>query len=323
MSATLVAPAPSARSRSALSVSVVICAYTAERWTDLEAAIQSVRAQTAPAAELIVVADHNASLAARARDAHPEVRVLENRHARGLSGARNTGVEAATGDVVAFLDDDAVAAPDWLERVVAAYRPEVLGVGGAAEPAWPSARPRWFPPEFDWVVGCTYRGLPESAAPVRNLIGANMSLRREVLEGVGGFEVGLGRVGKLPLGCEETDLCIRAGARSPGETFVFEPRARVAHTVTPERTTLRYFAARCYAEGRSKAIVARRSGAGSGLSTERSYSLRTLPRGIARGLADAVRRRDPFGLARAVAIAGGFCVTLAGYVAGTAVARDR
>src|SRR5205085_69247 len=76
---------------------------------------------------------------------------------------------------------------------------EVIGVGGTVEPLWLHGRPPWFPPEFDWVVGCTYCGMPEVAGPVRNLIGCNMSFRREVFEGVGGFRSGIGRIGTYPL----------------------------------------------------------------------------------------------------------------------------
>src|SRR5690242_12289718 len=102
-------------------VSVVICAYSDARWAALLAAVASVRQQTASPRELILVIDHNPNLLARARQALPEVCVIENRAERGLSGARNTGLGLARADVVAFLDDDAVAAPDWLEQLLAGY----------------------------------------------------------------------------------------------------------------------------------------------------------------------------------------------------------
>lgn len=300
---------------SAPRVSVVVCAYTEERWEDLVAAIDSLERQTLPPAELILVVDHNRRLAERAKVAFTEVRVVENSRERGLSGARNSGVTATSGDIVVFIDDDARAAPDLLERLVAGYRPGVLGVGGAAEPAWPAGRPAWFPPEFDWVVGCTYRGLPAAGGAVRNPIGANMSLRREVLDATGEFSAGIGRLGKLPLGCEETDLCIRASAHFPGQVFLFDPAAQVTHRVTTDRTRLRYFVSRCFAEGRSKAAVAARTGEGPALASERSYTLRALPRGVLRGIADALRG-DATGLARAAAIVAGLAITTAGYFDG-------
>ena len=114
-------------------------------------------------------------------------------------------MRVARGDVVAFLDDDAEADPGWLEELLAQYDdPHVAGAGGRAMAVWPQRRPRWFPPEFDWVVGCSYTGLPETVSPVRNLIGAAMSFRRTIFDQLGSFDTEMGRLGVLPLGCEET-----------------------------------------------------------------------------------------------------------------------
>lgn len=301
-----------------LDISVVICAYTLERLDDLAAAAASVARQSAPPRETIVVVDHNDELLDRACRALAGARVIASDQAPGLSGARNSGITAATGAVVAFLDDDALAAPDWLERLGAAYVGQrVLGVGGAIAPRWDDRRPPWFPPEFDWVLGCTYRGMPEAPSRVRNLIGANMSFRRDALEALGGFRPGLGRVGSRPLGGEETELCIRAQQRWPAATLLYDPRAVVAHRVPAARATWPYFRARCYAEGLSKASVSQIVGSGDGLAAERSYTLRTLPWGVAGGVAGALAGADPAGLARAGAIIGGLAITTAGYLAGT------
>ena len=304
-----------------LPVSVVICAYTERRWGDLLAAIASVQQQSTPPLEVIVVVDHNDVLLERLGD-HAwvvdgsDVRVAANTRSRGLAGARNTGVALATGDVVAFIDDDAVADTDWLKYLGAAFEHDgVLGVGGAIEPLWQHGRPAWFPAEFDWVVGCTYRGMPEFAGPVRNLIGANMAFRRDVFGVVGGFNEGVGRVGAVPLGCEETELCIRAGSRWPGRTFLYEPQARVQHKVPGDRGRWSYFRARCYSEGLSKAAVSRLAGATRGLESERAYVRRTLPRGVVRGLEEGVGG-DRSGVRRAGAIALGLAITTAGYARG-------
>ena len=167
------------------------------------AGVRSVQAQDPAVPEIIVVVDHNDTLVDRIRRELPEVTVTVNAGRRGLSGARNAGVAAATGDVVAFLDDDAEADHSWLAHLVERYRDaDVLGVGGSVTPKWSEERPHWFPPEFNWVVGCSYHGMPETTAPVRNFIGTNMSFRRDALVTTGGFDAGLGRVGADASGCE-------------------------------------------------------------------------------------------------------------------------
>lgn len=304
-----------------LRMSVVICAYTERRWDDIVAAVASVRAQTRPPARTILVVDHNPPLLERACVAFPDLRVVPNAGRGGLSGARNTGVAHAVGDVVAFLDDDARAEPDWLERLAAAYSsPSVVGVGGAATPVWPGRRPSWLLPEFDWVVGCSFAGMPTARAPVRNLIGANMSFRREVFGTVGGFTDGIGRVGSRPLGCEETELGIRLRQWRLGVRLVYEPDAVVRHRVTADRAAWRYFCSRCYAEGLSKAMVARLVGARDALETERRYVRSVLPRAVVRGL-DPRRRDRAAGIAGACAVLAGLGLTAAGYARGRLVRR--
>lgn len=309
----------------ALTVSVIICTYTAERWADVVRAVESVRAQTLPPAEIILVVDHNDELAQRSRAAFPGVRVLRNAEARGLSGARNTGIRAAAGDVIAFLDDDAAAGPTWLATMIAHYDdPMVHGVGGSATAVWTGGpRPRWLPAEFDWVVGCSYVGQPTRTAPVRNLVGCNMSFRREVFDRVGGFSSAIGRVGRKPLGCEETELCIRLSQAVPGAKLLHDPAVNVEHRVSPDRREFRYFRARCYHEGLSKAMVARLVGTGSGLAAERSYVSRVLPRGFLLALLHVLLLR-PAGAGRAFSIVFGLLATSAGYARGSlAAARQR
>jgi GT2 family glycosyltransferase len=301
-----------------LDVSVIICTHTEARLAYLAQAVESLRRQSASPREILVVVDHNPALAERVRQNTPGVAVIESQERGGTSGARNSGVAAARGAIIAFLDDDAIAAPDWLEQLLASYTDAVLGAGGAIEPLWEGHRPVWFPEEFNWVVGCTYRGMPQEPAAVRNLIGCNMSFRRQIFERIGGFRDGLGRVGAQPFGCEETELCIRLGQRLPHAALCYNPRARVRHHVPPARARWSYFRARCYLEGRSKAQIAQLVGAGAGSATERAYALRTLPLGIARGLYDAVVRGDPRGLARAGAIAVGLSITAMGYLRGMA-----
>jgi glycosyltransferase involved in cell wall biosynthesis len=313
-------------------ISVVICAYTEARWRDLVAAVRSVQAQSSQPREIIVVVDHNPSLLDRVRTGIQGVTAVENLEHKGLSGARNTGATVAQGMVVAFLDDDAIAEPDWLARLAECYAdPRVVGVGGKIEPLWLSACPGWFPAEFHWVVGCTYRGMPTEGSPVRNLIGANMSVQRAVLLRACGFRDSFGcnhdsgetaarRTGPKWLhhsaGDEETEFCIRVTQRWPDTVWFYTPMAIVRHRVPAQRASWRYFLWRCYDEGLGKAALAHLRGAHAGLASERTYTLQTLPRGILHGLGDAMVRGEASGLGRATAIAGGLAVTATGYLVG-------
>jgi len=297
-----------------ITTSVVICAYTVKRWDQLIAAVESVQAQNEPVGEIVLVIDHHDGLQNLAEERWPTLTVVANRGPQGLSGARNTGIEASSGDIVLFLDDDATADPDWAGRLIAPYAdPTILGVGGSAQPVWQQPPPPWWPREFGWVVGCSYRGQPTSVSRVRNLMGCNMSVRRSVLQAVGGFDVGLGRTPDSPLGCEETELCIRAQTLFPQGRFLLEPGAVVHHMVPAERASWPYFRARCRAEGISKARVARNVGRTAALSAESAYVRRVLPVGVLQNLGLGLHG-DLAALARAGAIVAGLAFTATGFL---------
>jgi hypothetical protein len=306
-----------------LSVSVVICAYTLDRWFFLCDAINSVQAQTSPALEIILVVDHNDELLVQARRELHAADVRANWHTPGLSGARNCGVLAAKGDVVAFLDDDAVASQDWLGTLVRWYNDRrVLGVGGRVEPRWVEGRPSWFPEEFDWIVGCTFKGMPLSSTRVASLVGCNLSFRREIFGTVGEFNVEMGRVGTAPLGCEETEFCMRGSRAFPQNYWIYDPQAGVGHRVPGPRATFNYFRRRSFAEGLSKAAITSTLGTDQGLQREREYTRRTLPLGIATGMGQAIQGRTVWPALRAGAIVTGFAFTALGYVWGKTASRS-
>ena len=292
-----------------MNITVIICAYTADRWDDILEAIASVRAQQQPVLEIILVVDHNDALYARSTAALPDVVVLKNQQARGLSGGRNTGIAAARGDIIAFLDDDAVADGAWLSSMSRHFAERlVLGVGAKSNPLWLGERPRWFPDEFLWVVGCTHSG--QGAGRVRNVMGGTMCVRREVFERTGGFAHWLGRTGsKLPISCEETEFCMRANRACAPGWFEYEPEAVIGHKVKADRVTFKYFLTRCWAEGISKARLIASMGGPGDLSLERSYVIKVLGRGMASGLADSAMRRDPGGILRSAAICCGLAST--------------
>lgn len=296
-------------------VSVIICVHSSKRCEAMLEAVRSAQCQTAPVEEIVVVVDHNPELHAWLAKMLPGVTVIPNVEEPGLSGARNTGIANAKGGLLLFLDDDAALEKDWVRKVSAHFQEaNVLGVTSRIEPRWQGARPSWFPDEFLWVVGCTYEGMRPGR--VRNLIGAAMCVARPVFDSVGAFTPSLGRASTgLPMGCEETELCIRAGKAFPKGEFRFDDAPWVTHLVGGERLSWRYFLRRCYAEGSSKAVLAAMATAKHALASERRYTFQTLPRGVVRGLGD-VLRGDVTGLLRAMAIVSGFAATALGYLAG-------
>jgi len=299
-----------------LAVSVVICAYSERRWQQTSAAVKSALSQSPPPSEVLLVVDYNAELATRARTELADVTVLENDGSQGLSDARNTGLRAATQPVTAFLDDDAEARPGWLASLIEPYSsPDVVATGGAVHPWWPGAPPRWLPPEFYWVVGCSYRGLPSSVGPVRNPIGANMSLQTALALKVGGFDSAVGRVGTRPAGCEETELAIRLTAARSESATLYVPEAVVDHHVGQERLKLSYFLRRCWHEGVSKSSVVRLAGASAGLESERKYVTAVLPAALLRNLRQGLTG-DIAAFMRFTTILAGLTSAAMGYMAG-------
>jgi glycosyltransferase involved in cell wall biosynthesis len=306
------------------ATSVVISAFDEKRWNDLVACLRSLEEQSSPPLEVIVVIDHNPALLERAQRELAGARVVPNDRPRGLAGARNSGVDAASGEIVAFIDDDAQAEPTWLEELTGCFDdPTTVGVGGTLIPRWLEPEPRWFPGEFYWVVGCSYTGLPETLAPIRNPIGANMALRRQAIQAIGGFRAGvtpraLRHRGTVVAGghaFEDTDIAIRVARRYPDLVWLYQPRARVLHNVTPERASLGYFVRRCYEEGDGKARLARTLGSEESLSSERRHLLLTMPLGALRGLRD-LARGDLYGPLRSAVIVIGAAATGVGFLAG-------
>jgi glycosyltransferase involved in cell wall biosynthesis len=303
------------------TTSVVICAYTEDRWSELVEAVASVRAQSHRAEEIIVVIDRNDALLTRARAELAGVTVVANHQAPGISGARNTGFDHSSGAVIAFLDDDAIAEPDWLAKLLAPYSdPGILGVGGHVVPLWRYGQPAWLPVEFNWVVGCSYAGLPETQAEVRNPIGACLSTRRTVFEATGGFHHSMGHTaaenGSVVTGtADETEFCIRASQLHPGGRWLYVPEARVHHVVHRSRMTWSFFVGRCRMEGRSKAVLTELADVERGLASERRYVRSVLPRAVLRELRLGLGG-DGAALQRGGAIVAGLAITAAAYLRG-------
>jgi glucosyl-dolichyl phosphate glucuronosyltransferase len=295
------------------TVSVIICAYTEDRWLQLKKSVASVEAQTSPPIEIIVCIDHNEELLRKSEEYFGQERpagpmpltVLANKYDGHLGAARNTGAEFASGEVLAFLDDDAAAAADWLERLIAPYDDERVGaVGGAPLPVFEVRRPRWFPHEFDWVFGCAYRGLPSARAPFAHLIGANMSARRSVLREVGGFHSD-----------NQDDMDMSHRIAHARHRVLYEPLATVRHFVPATRTTWNYFWRKCYIANQQKVAVFANMKEAASLDAELTFVSRTLTRGVLAEIRQVIRG-DLYGLERVGAMIAGIAFAGLGHVSG-------
>jgi glycosyltransferase involved in cell wall biosynthesis len=248
-----------------MRVSVVLCTHTMDRYDDCTAAAESVLNQTHDEVELVLVSDGDETVAGQFESdfgGRDDVLVHCNDENVGLLESRNNGAEIATGEVVAFIDDDAVAADDWVAKLVAAYERStdddpVLAAGGRMVPAWVAGKPGFLPEEFYWLIGVTHRGFgpdgdPEKAGEVRNTFGSNISFDREVFLELGGFEGDIGgRQGAKNLQGGETELCARLESEH-GTGVYYVPDALVAHRVFDYRTDPGWLVDRAFWQGYSK-----------------------------------------------------------------------
>ncbi len=257
-----------------MNISVIISTYSIERSKAVLECLNSLSKQTLQPNEVILVLDPNEKLIQYySSRIHNSVKIVVSK-SKGLSNARNAGVKSAKGDIVAFIDDDAVADKDWLKNLTRNYAsPNFLGAGGLIEPLWANGRPAWFPEELDWVVGCTYKGLPQKKCYVRNPIGCNMSFRKRVFDEIGYFKSNIGRSGQTLFGSEEAEFSSRLLTQIPQAKIIYDPSAVVYHRVPKQRTSFRYSMKRSFYEGASKKIMVEGvQNASSVLYVEKKYA---------------------------------------------------
>lgn len=200
------------------TLSVVITSYTLDRLNDITELLDSLKTQTRNPDEIIMVVEKSVELHDRVKQYVEEktaqnIQVVFNDGEPGLSAGRNLGIKEAKGDIIAFIDDDALPSPDWAEELVKTYRDDsVIGVTGPAVPLWEDESMAWFPEEFNWIIGGTAwyaDSRSNGITPVRNVWGMNMAFRKEAFELAGVFSTKLGLNSDKGTLAEEDELSIR------------------------------------------------------------------------------------------------------------------
>ncbi len=225
-----------------ISASIAICSYN--RHELLKKALESCEVQTQPKDEFEIIivdnsSDHDAAEAFRAskKDVPNLNYVMEGKP--GLSNARNVALSHARAPVICFLDDDAIAEPEWLSEIIkafAAYKDRVGVVGGTIRPIWSVGRPSWLPKELEGPYTVVdWGGQLRIAESEEWFAGANVSFAVEPLRSIGGFDTSLGRsASKASLLSNEESAAIKA-IEGLGLVRVFAPAAAVDHLVEPGR----------------------------------------------------------------------------------------
>jgi len=273
-------------------VSAIIPSYSMENYGNLRDAINSLLNQSYVDIEIVAVIHTNKSLydeVAKAYHGQTKVKVIFKERSLGAYAARNVGIRAAQGDILAFLDDDAAADEKWVENLVNTYQElDAIAVGGKILPVWLPRKPAYFPEELYWLVGITYKGFAEDkVVKVRNTFASNMSFKREVFEQVGLFNENLGfsKQGTSYIQGGEAEFSLRM-TRKFDVGVIYNPEAIVYHKIPVSKARLKLMLKRSFYQGYSKVFLEKLGPSPNSISTEKSHLkdllLKYLPQRIRR-----------------------------------------
>jgi cellulose synthase/poly-beta-1,6-N-acetylglucosamine synthase-like glycosyltransferase len=216
--------------------------------------VRSLKKQTLSPLEIILVVDPDEHLVGHYKAISEDIKIVVSAEC-GLSNARNVGVASSRGDIIAFIDDDAIADEEWLQNMVRDFDdPAVIGVGGSIIPVWDGVRPKWFPSELDWIIGCIDEGPSSAKVTVKNPWGCNMAFRRSAFERVGLFDLRTGRRRGMLRGSEEAEFGRRLLSAMPGSKIIHDPAVIVHHRVPKRRATLSRVLRRSFQENSSEQL---------------------------------------------------------------------
>jgi glycosyltransferase involved in cell wall biosynthesis len=252
---------------SELTVSIVVPTYN--RAGLLKDVLQSLVDQTLDRTRFeVIVVDNNSTdetevVVLPFIERHKNFRYVKEGEP-GASHARNRGYAEARGAYVAYIDDDAMALPDWAGRILNAFntvKPEPVAVGGEIHPWYEKPPPGWFADELEIRTWGTEKGFLQPPRAQRGFSGPNMAFRKSILETYGGFSAEYGPVGKKLRFGEEPHLFNRLYKDHPW--FWYDPAIRVKHLVSARKMSVLYRISRDYQIGIASARIHGKSAADS------------------------------------------------------------
>ncbi len=252
-----------------LSLTVVINTFSKRNREFLHQLSNSLEKQKDNDFDLLLIADGDEKFVEELQEIFHKARIIQSK-GKNLSASRNIALRNSDSEVLAYIDDDAFPDEKWVIVIKKSFEDNsVVGFGGLTKPYCEEELK--FPPELNWVVGCTYRFNRDEVQIVRNPQGCNMAIRRAIALKVNGFDESLGRDFDLLLGGEEPDLFLRIYKAFPESKTVYDPSGIVFHNVSTTRLTLKYFMKRSFHEGVSKRFIKSKMKKEDPLETEFSY----------------------------------------------------
>lgn len=260
-------------------ISIIISTYSPNRYNDLINLLESIKLQTYDNIETIVVVDEDIKLYDNIKsfifDRYKNAKTVFNPENRGLSYSRNIGILNATGDIVAFTDDDAIADSKWAETIAETFDKDDIGaVTGDVIPIWEYEDMSWFPKELYWMISCSYIMTPNCKCEIERGFGTNMSFKKSMIDNVGMFNTDLGIKGNSWVGGEDTDMFLRT--KDIGKKVIFDPNIKILHKIYAHRISMWNIIRRAFNGGISLAAMSRVRQYDINGSTENSYLKRLL-----------------------------------------------
>jgi glucosyl-dolichyl phosphate glucuronosyltransferase len=245
-------------------LSIILTSYTSERLEDIFELLISISAQTFDNFETIFIVEGSKELYCEliqfSKKEDLKIKIVFTDQKLGLSGARNLGSKEAKGEIVAFVDDDAVLFPEWAQEVARTFQDKsIVGVTGPAIASWKGKALGWFPEEFYWLIGGTSWYNEMEITDVRNAWGMNMSFRKQAFIECNGFDTNFGlhnfsRSSWSDPPSEDVDLSFRV-RKETGKRIVYNPKVQVFHKVNDKKVTWLFIMQRAFSVGYQRRMI--------------------------------------------------------------------